>query len=97
MEELIRYTAKDIDLTRSLEAIVDGTAVTPLLTYRIQSYFGLDLVKGNIWDVKAGPTLAASDGFWVFLKPLNEGNHTISFQGAEPNFKTNVSYNIKIL
>lgn len=95
--ELIQYTAKDMDLTTSLRAVVDGTPLTNLSRYRVKSYFDLNLVKDNIWGVQSGPTQAASDGFWVFLKPLSEGNHTIKFEGVEPNFKTRVSYNIKVL
>jgi hypothetical protein len=97
IRELIRYTAKDIDQTSFLEAIIDGIALNNLSKYRIQSYFHLDLVEGNIWEIKSGPTVAVSDGFWVFLKPLNEGNHSVSFQGIEPNFKTKVSYEIDVM
>jgi hypothetical protein len=95
--ELIRYTAKDIDQTSFLEVIIDDYRLTDLSRYRIKSYFKLDLKEGNIWDIKPGPTKAASDGFWVFLKPLRQGKHTISFQGVEPNFKTSVTYIITII
>lgn len=94
--ELVRYTAKDIGLASFLEVIIDSLHLTDLSKYRVQSYFNLDFVEGNIWDIKSGPSMAASDGFWVFLKPLSEGKHTISFQGVEPNFKTRVTYNITI-
>jgi hypothetical protein len=97
IRELIRYTAKDIDQTSFLEAIVDDISLTNLLKYRIRSYFNLDPVVGNIWDIQPGRTMAASDGFWVFLKPLSEGKHSIKFQGIEPNFKTRVKYNITII
>ena len=94
--DLVRYTAKDIDQASFLQVIIDDYRLTDLSRYRIKSYFYLDLVEGNIWDIKPGPTMAASDGFWVFLKPLREGKHTISFQGVEPNFKTRVTYDITI-
>jgi len=94
--ELVRYTADDINETSVLEVIIDGIHLRNLSKYRIQSYFILDLVRGNIWDVQPGPTWAASDGFWVFLKPLNKGKHTISFHGVEPNFETSVTYDITI-
>lgn len=94
--ELVRYAAKDIDQASFLEVIIDNLHLTDLSKYRVQSYFNLDLVEGNIWDIKPGPTMAASDGFWVFLKPLRVGRHTVNFQGVEPNFKTGVTYNITI-
>ncbi len=96
-EELVRYTSKDIELTSSLETLVDGTTLTELSKYRVRSYFRLRLVDDNIWGVKAGFTEAASDGFWVFLKPLSLGNHTIIFQGVEPNFRNKIRYNIVIM
>jgi hypothetical protein len=93
-QELIRYTAKDIDQTSFLEAIVDDITLTGLSRFRIRNWIHLDIVAGNIWDVKSGPTKAVSDGFWVFLKPLDDGKHTIRFHGVEPNFETSVTYNI---
>ena len=95
--ELVRYAAKDIDQTSLLEVIIDDMHLTDPSRYRIRSYFNLDFVEGNIWDIKSGPSMAASDGFWVFLKPLSEGKHIINFQGVEPNFKTRVTYNINII
>lgn len=95
-EELVRYTSKDIDQTSFLEMIIDDFNFTDISKFRVQSFFNLDFVEGNIWDIKAGPTMAASDGFWVFLKPLSAGKHTVHFQGVEPNFNTRVTYNITI-
>lgn len=95
--ELVRYTTKDIDQTSYLELKIDDFHLTDLSKFRVQSFFNLDLVEGNIWDIEAGPTMAASDGFWVFLKPLSVGKHTIHFEGIEPNFKTKVTYNVTII
>lgn len=94
--ELVRYASKDIDQTSFLEVIIDDFKFIDLSEFRVQSFFNLDLVKGNIWDIKAGHTMASSDGFWVFLKPLSVGKHTIHFRGVEPNFKTRVTYNVTI-
>jgi hypothetical protein len=96
-QELVQYTAKDIDRINYLEVIIDDIHLADLFRYRIQSYFSLNLVEGNIWNLNPGYTWAASDGFWVFLKPLSEGNHAISFHGIEPNFDTRVAYEITIL
>ena len=95
--ELIRYSAKDIDQTSLLEVVVDDLNLTNLAEYRVQSFFSLNLVEANIWDIRPGPTMAASDGFWVFLKPLSVGTHTINFRGIEPNFETNVTYDLTII
>jgi hypothetical protein len=93
--ELISQTAKDIDQCSRLEATVDGIVLLNLQNYRIQcGPFDLDLPADNIWSVKAGLTRAVSDGFWVFLKPLTEGDHMIDFHGIEPHFETHVRYHI---
>ena len=95
--ELISQTAKDIDQCSLLEATVDGINLLNLQNYRIQyGPFDLDLPADNIWNVRMGPTRAVSDGFWLFLKPLSEGDHTIEFHGIEPHFETHVRYHITV-
>ena len=50
----------------------------------------------NLWNVRPGPTKAVSDGYWVFLKPLNEGDHIIEFHGVQPHFRTQVRYRLTV-
>jgi hypothetical protein len=95
--ELVKYTSKDIEQTNFLEVIIDDIHLSHLSKFRIQSSFTLDIIEDNIWDLKPGPTWAASDGFWVFLKPLNKGKHSIGFHGVEPNFETKVKYDLTII
>jgi hypothetical protein len=97
-EELISYTAKDIDNYSHLEASIDGQKLQNLDQYRVQfGPFDITFPSHNIWNVKSGFTRAVSDGFWVFLKPTNDGYHKISFHGIEPNFYTTVTYHIVII
>jgi hypothetical protein len=96
-EELISHTAKDIVRWSVLEASVDGVKLPNLNEYRIQyGPFDMDIPNDNIWNTTPGPTKAASDGFWIFLETLEDGKHTISFRGKEPNFQTEVTYNLTI-
>jgi hypothetical protein len=96
-EELISHCARDINQCSFLEAFVDGVELKDLCKYRVQfGPFELFLPAGNIWNVRPGLTKAVSDGFCVFLKPLNYGNHTINFRGIEPNFQTEVTYHLTI-
>ena len=96
-KELVTFTAKDIDQTSMLDVVVDDFSLRELSRYRVQSFFNLDFViEDNIWNIESRSDKAASDGYWVFLKPLGVGNHKINFQGIEPNFKTKVSYNITV-
>ena len=96
--ELISYTAKDINRWSLLEVTIDGVKLPNLSEYRIQiGPFDLLIPEGNIWDIRPGPTRAVSDGFWVFLEPLSDGNYIVSLHGREPNFETRVTYYISIL
>lgn len=96
-EELISHTAKDIVHWSLLEANIDGIELQNLNQYRIQfGPFDLTITDNNIWNVVPGYTKAVSDGFWVFLESLTEGHHMIGFRGIEPNFQSEVTYNIII-
>jgi hypothetical protein len=81
-----------------MSVLIDGIQVPDLREYRIQTKaFDIVLPENNIWGVKAGPTRAAADGYWMFLKPLGEGDHTIDFSGKGPIFFTKVTYNLSIV
>lgn len=41
------------------------------------------------------PTVA--DGYWLLLKPLPVGQHTINFGGGTPNFSLDITYNITVV
>ncbi len=96
-KELIAHTAKDIVRWNLLEVVIDGIRLQDLHQYRIQvGPFDLTISPNNIWNIVPGLTKAVSDGFWVFLESLSDGDHTIRFRGIEPNFETGVIYNIII-
>jgi hypothetical protein len=96
-EELISHTSKDIVRWSQLEVSIDGLNLGRLNKCRIQfGPFDLYLPENNIWNIRAGVTRAVSDGFWVFLKPLSDGEHVIHFHGKEPHFETEVTYHITV-
>jgi hypothetical protein len=97
-EELISCTAKDMDEYSLLEASIDGQRLKNLDQYRVRfGPFDINIVSNNIWNVHPGFTRAVSDGFWIFLEPMNVGYHKINFHGREPNFYTDVTYYIMIV
>ena len=60
--------------------------------------FTIDFPEGNIFGVQAGPSMAASDGFWIMLKPLPPGEHTINFGGSfGPEFTIDITYHISVV
>jgi hypothetical protein len=96
-DELFSYVSKDMDQCSVLEASIDGSKLHDLHKFRVQiGPFDVSFPPNNLWDVRPGPTKAVSDGFWVFLRPLNEGDHTIEFRGVEPHFRTQVRYQLTV-
>jgi hypothetical protein len=97
--ELIRYAIKDEDDILNLDALVDGHKV-PI--YRVRSdppMFPLKIAADNVFEVPGETTtMATSDGYWVFLKPLSPGKHDLFFAGSCSLGTRNVkaTYNLTI-
>ncbi len=80
--ELVIHVQNDIDDIVKKTAIINGHKVQ---AYRVKSephLFNLRVEEENKLDIPVGTTIASADGFWVFLKPLNSGQHEIYFHGA---------------
>jgi hypothetical protein len=69
-----------------------------LSKYRISSpIFDMTLPSDNLFYGNRGYTKAASDGYWIFLKPMSQGRNQklkIDFSGIEDEYRTEVNYNI---
>jgi hypothetical protein len=113
-EEELRACAKssaDPIILGSLFCVVDGNPVSALAQYRVQSplfNFG-PLPENNVLEASgivapAGSTSpSVSDGYFVILKPLSVGRHTIHFGGTAdltssggPIFIQDITYNITV-
>jgi hypothetical protein len=88
-----------------LDATIDGVKIPELQKYRVQSQpFTIVYGPNNVDGAPIGTTKAVSDGYWVLLKPLPAGNHTIHFagavvnyvQGTLNNFANEVTYNVNV-
>lgn len=90
-------------ITRSMELVVDGAQIK-VDDFRVQSpLFNFTFPPINVFGGSPGPTQGVSDGWFVMLKPLSPGKHTIEFSGevtkpateaAAPGFSTAVKYNL---
>jgi hypothetical protein len=105
--ELRSCAVSSNDAVTELMVIIDGQAIdnSQLRSYRVQSpIFDMTLPENNIFGLPAGTTQAVSDGFWVFLPPLEPGSHVIHFRGAivdftvdsQNNFVQEVIYHITV-
>lgn len=98
----IKNTATDLaNLMTDLGASVDGVNVQNINQLRAQSpVFRYTVPGDNIFEppVAPGTYTAVSDGFYVPLKPLSVGQHTIHFEGSVPDFDlhVDVTYHITV-
>jgi hypothetical protein len=88
-EQDIGATKEYIDNVTVKEVRVDGKKLKNLDEFRVRSkIFTVMLPENNILVLSngkpapAGPTKSLSDGYWIMLKPLPEGKHTIYIHGG---------------
>jgi hypothetical protein len=95
-----------IDATTTLILEVDGQSVQPGAIKRVRSdVFAVTLPNNNLFSLPAGTySPAVDDGFYVTLKPLDVGQHTIHFQAAREGcpfapdpFELDVTYNLTVV
>jgi hypothetical protein len=87
----------------SLTCTVDGVGITDLAKRRvISSVFRYVAVPGStpnvLYNAAAGDVVSpsVSDGYWVMLKPLPIGNHTITWSGSAGENTQSVTYLVKV-
>jgi hypothetical protein len=104
-EELYSCAKNFQDQTQQLEFVIDGTNFEQVEIPRIVSpLFNVTFPEDNIFGAPAGMTKAVSDGNWVFLKPLSEGEHEIISKGlsldvtttATNTFVSDVTYQLSV-
>ena len=103
LEEGLRQCAEDIiNEVDILEASIDGKSITNFEKFRVQSpLFTISIPEDNAFGITNFtniPQKAISDGYWVEVKGLDPGEHTIEFTGGATafSFTTHVLYHITI-
>ncbi|WP_154671163.1 hypothetical protein [Paraburkholderia mimosarum] len=109
VESDCRVCAKNIiNLVTSVSATIDNIPVSgvqpPSSPFRVQSPFFQFSVPHNNFFVTdspplsgAGSGMAISDGYWLMIKPLPLGPHTIHVIGSIPGvFTEDVTFNITV-
>lgn len=98
-KELELKCKSEIDDIKHLSVIIDESLLNNLVRYRIHSrIFSIDLQDNNILGVKSGRTQMITDGFWIFLKPLEIGHHRVNSFGSCRSGKIRIetTYNLVI-
>src|SRR5439155_16118096 len=87
-EEVEALTTGTVD-TSKLIATIDGVDVPDLASHRERSPvdFTFTVAAGNTGAFPAGTYIDAnSDGYWLMLQPLDDGEHTLHFGGTTKDF-----------
>ena len=95
--DLLEYVNTDEDKIVAKHCIVNGKIIPGQRMKSDPEIFEVHIDEDNAYGVPGGGnTFAAADGYWVFLKPLPLGEHTISFRGSCENGKLNSGANYHI-
>lgn len=112
--ELRSDVEKTIGYVTDKSASVDGKVIENLDKYKAESdlfvlWLPPDNVKGqptNVLGISVGQkrssSIAVADGYWIMLKPLPAGKHTIKIYGKaeipdHPAFVTKMTYNLNVI
>jgi hypothetical protein len=94
---LIELARHDIDQVYYLYTSVDGIKIRDFARYRIQTPpFYATISDNNFMQLEPGHVRMVSDGFWILLKPMAVGKHSIHFSGMDPNLQLDVTYNLTV-
>jgi len=94
-----------MDAATGLTVSVDGDPLRKLLKspekYRIPStVFSITVPAQNFFGEGLAPgtySPAIGDGFYVMLKPLDVGRHTLRFQGTTMGFSVDTTYLLDVV
>lgn len=77
---------------------IDGEEILITERNRVRTNpFEFTFPSNNIYGVGSGPTKGVGDGYWVFLKPMSSGIHTIRTSGACMSGRVRIDVNIKLI
>lgn len=97
--DLMERVRSDIDDIVFKEASINGATIYDIWKYRVRSSpFEFTYPKDNLFGIPNGFTRCASDGYWLFIKPLPTGENRLSVGGACSSGRTSVHvvYNVLV-
>jgi len=98
-EELAARVKFEMDQITNMQAMINGTNLDKLKQYRIQSpLFNVTLPADNVLGLPPQTTKMMSEGFWLFLKPLEPGKYDLYSFGSclAGRIKIGISYHLTI-
>jgi hypothetical protein len=105
-KKLLAAAKAEIDRAAEVQATLDGKPITGLDQFRVASavflFTGPDKAAEAAFDDAVGKNKAASDGYWLMLKPLSVGKHMLHFRGktkaaeGKKPFDLDVTYELTV-
>lgn len=99
-QELVSVAKKRMDVVSTLEITIDGLAIkNGLERYRARSpFFDMVFSEDNIFELSAGCKHLVSDGYWIFLRPLEKNTKLATFGSCSSGInKFGISYDINLI
>jgi hypothetical protein len=98
-EELATRVKFEMDQITDIRAMINGTKLDNLKQYRIRSpLFSVTLPADNVLGLAAQTTKMMSEGYWLFLKPLQPGKYDLCSFGSclAGRIKIGISYHLTV-
>jgi hypothetical protein len=77
--ELVSKCREEIGDIKDITFEINNNSLKNVSAYRVRSpLFAVRLIENNVLGLGPGVTQMVTDGFWIFLKPLNSGTHKIT-------------------
>ena len=98
-EELAARAKFEMDQITNMRAMIEGTNVDELKQYRVRSpLFNVILPTDNVLGLSAQTMKMISEGYWLFLKPLEPREYNLYSFGSclAGRIKIDLSYHLTI-
>ncbi|CAN5594151.1 hypothetical protein BH18THE1_BH18THE1_04600 [soil metagenome] len=81
--DLIEYVVNHTENMTDKKCLVDGIIIPGMRVPSDPKVFDIFINRENILGIpNGGTTVASADGYWVFLRALEMGDHIIEFHGS---------------
>lgn len=99
-EELVSVAKKRMDVVSELEVTLDGVTINEGLEgFRAQSpFFDMIVLEDNIFQLSSGFRRFVADGYWIFLKPLENDIKLTTYGSCSSGVnKFGINYHISLI
>lgn len=96
INEMRAANASAMDSATGMLVDLDGRQLNDIPDFRVTSVtFDVTLPDNNLFGIPSGEYgTAADDGYYVMLKPLSAGSHTLHFKGSSSAISLDVVYHL---